>query len=160
MAPEPHSLLRGKAPRAHGHPVTRSPGATSSPMYLVLWKQKRKKRRATKEREYNCSPCHKCSAMPSPNVLIKYLPCVKWYYQLPRWLIGKESACQCRRCRLDSLGQEGPLEKEMATNSCIFACEIPWTEEPSGLQFMGSQRVRHNLASKLQQQQKCYFKNF
>ena len=51
MAPKPHSLLRGKAPRAHGHRVTRSPGATSSPMYLVLWKQKRKKGRGTKERD-------------------------------------------------------------------------------------------------------------
>ena len=51
MAPKPHSLLRGKAPRAHGHRVTRSPGATSSPMYLVLWKQKRKKGWATKERD-------------------------------------------------------------------------------------------------------------
>ena len=39
------------------------------------------------------------------------------------------------------LSQEDPLEKEMATLSSIVACEIPWTEEPGGLQFMGSQRV-------------------
>ena len=45
---------------------------------------------------------------------------------------------------VQSLGQEDPLEKEMATHSSIFAWEIPWTEEPSGLQSMGSQRVRHN----------------
>ena len=38
-----------------------------------------------------------------------------------------------------SLGQEGPLEKEMATHSSILAWEIPWTGEPGGLQFMGSQ---------------------
>ena len=38
-----------------------------------------------------------------------------------------------------SLGQEDPLEKEMATHSSILAWEIPWTEEPSRLQFMGSQ---------------------
>ena len=43
-----------------------------------------------------------------------------------------------------SLGQEDPLEKEMATHSSILACEIPRTEEPDGLQSMGSQRVRHN----------------
>ena len=43
-----------------------------------------------------------------------------------------------------SLGQEDPLEKEMATHSSILAWEIPWTEEPGGLQSMGSQRVRHN----------------
>ena len=38
-----------------------------------------------------------------------------------------------------SLGQEDPLEKEMATHSSILAWEIPWTEEPGGLQSMGSQ---------------------
>ena len=37
------------------------------------------------------------------------------------------------------LGQEDPLEKEMATHSTILAWEIPWTEEPGGLQSMGSQ---------------------
>ena len=42
------------------------------------------------------------------------------------------------------LGQEAPLEKGMATHSSILAGEIPWTEEPDGLQPMGSQRVRHN----------------
>ena len=36
-----------------------------------------------------------------------------------------------------SLGQEDPLEKEMATHSSILAWEIPWTEEPGGLQSMG-----------------------
>ena len=43
-----------------------------------------------------------------------------------------------------SLGQEDSLEKEMATHSCILAWRIPWTEEPGGLQSMGSQRVGHN----------------
>ena len=43
-----------------------------------------------------------------------------------------------------SLGQEDPLEKEMATHSSILAWKIPWTEERSMLQSMGSQRVRHD----------------
>ena len=43
-----------------------------------------------------------------------------------------------------SLGRGDPLEKEMATHPSILAWEIPWTEEPSGLQSMGSQRVRHD----------------
>ena len=43
-----------------------------------------------------------------------------------------------------SLGQEDPLEKEMATHSSTLAWKIPWTEECSRLQFMGSQRVRHD----------------
>ena len=42
------------------------------------------------------------------------------------------------------LGQEDPPEKGMATHSSILAGRIPWTEEPGGLQSMGSQRVRHN----------------
>ena len=37
-----------------------------------------------------------------------------------------------------------PLEKEMATHSCILAWKIPWTEEPGGLQSMGSLRVGHD----------------
>ena len=46
--------------------------------------------------------------------------------------------------QVQSLGQEDPLEKEMATHSHALAWEIPWTEEPGGLWFMGSQRVGHN----------------
>ena len=43
-----------------------------------------------------------------------------------------------------SPGQENPLEKEMATHSSILAWKFPWTEEPGGLQSMGSQIVGHN----------------
>ena len=49
-----------------------------------------------------------------------------------------------RETRVQSLGGEGPLEKEMATHSSILAWRILWTEEPGGLQSMGSQRVGHN----------------
>ena len=54
---------------------------------------------------------------------------------------------------VQSLCQEDPLEKEIATHSSILAWYIPWTEEPSGLQSMGSQRVRHDRATKPQKQQ-------
>ena len=50
--------------------------------------------------------------------------------------------------RVPSLGWEDPLEKEMATHSSILAWRIPWTEESGRLQSTGSQRVRHNLATK------------
>ena len=43
-----------------------------------------------------------------------------------------------------SLGWEGPLEKGTATHSSILAWRIPWTEEPDGLQSIGSQRIRHD----------------
>ena len=53
---------------------------------------------------------------------------------------GEESACNAVR----SLGWKSPLEKGMATHSSILAWRILWTEEPGGLQSMGSQRVRHD----------------
>ena len=49
-------------------------------------------------------------------------------------------------------GGEEPLEKEMTTHSSILVWEIPWTEEPGGLQTMGLQRVGHDLATKQEQQ--------
>ena len=53
--------------------------------------------------------------------------------------------------RARPLGQEDLLEKEMATYSTIRAWEIPWTEEPPGLESMELQRVRHDLATQSQQ---------
>ena len=49
-----------------------------------------------------------------------------------------------RETQVQSLGQEDPLEKEMATHSSTLAWKIPLTEEHGRLQFMGSQRVRHD----------------
>ena len=46
--------------------------------------------------------------------------------------------------QVQSLGWEDPLEEEMTTHSIILAWKISWTEEPGGLQSMGSQRVRHD----------------
>ena len=46
--------------------------------------------------------------------------------------------------QVQSLGQEDPLEKGMATQSSILAWRTPWTEEPGGLQFMGLQTVGHD----------------
>ena len=45
---------------------------------------------------------------------------------------------------IQSLGQEDPLEKEMAAHSSILAWRIPWKEEPGGLYSIGSQRIGHN----------------
>ena len=56
---------------------------------------------------------------------------------------GEESACSVGDW-VRSLGQEDPLEKEMATHSSILASRIPGTEELSGLPSMGSHRVGHN----------------
>ena len=61
---------------------------------------------------------------------------------LPRWLSGKESTCNAGDMGLipgsvRSWGWEDPLEKDMATHSRILAWQMPWTEEPGGLQPMG-----------------------
>ena len=56
---------------------------------------------------------------------------------------GKESGTMWETW-VQSLGQEDPLEKEMATHSSTLAWKIPWTEEPGRLQSMGSQRVGHD----------------
>ena len=61
---------------------------------------------------------------------------------LPGGASGKEPACQYRLDIRDSgsiLGQDDPREKEMTTHSSILAWRIPWTEEPGGLQSIGSQ---------------------
>jgi len=49
-----------------------------------------------------------------------------------------------RETQVQSLGQEDPLEKEIATHSSTLAWKIPWTEEPGRLQSMGLQRVGHD----------------
>ena len=49
-----------------------------------------------------------------------------------------------RETQVQSLGQEDPLEKEIAAHSSTLAWKIPWMEEPSRLQSMGSQRVGHD----------------
>ena len=53
--------------------------------------------------------------------------------------------------QVPSLGQEDPLKQEMATHSSILAWEIPWTQEPGGLQSMGLQRAGHDLGTKQHQ---------
>ena len=55
---------------------------------------------------------------------------------------GLESPCNVDT-RVQSLGQEDPLEKGLTTHSSSLAWEIPWMEEPGGLQSMGPQRGRH-----------------
>ena len=65
---------------------------------------------------------------------------------------GKESVVKnlpvMQEIQVQSLGQEDPLEKEMATHASILAWEIPWIEELGGLHSMGSQRVRCDLVTK------------
>ena len=61
----------------------------------------------------------------------------------PRGFVVKNQPANAQKTQVWSLGQEDPLEEEMATLSSILVWRIPWTEEPGGLQSIGSQRVRH-----------------
>ena len=72
-------------------------------------------------------------------------------HEIKRRLLLKRASLVAQRLKplpamwetwVQSLGQEDPLEKEMATQSSILVWRIPWTEEPGGLQSTGSQRVR------------------
>ena len=75
----------------------------------------------------------------------------RWSFSsgLSWWLSGKESSHQCRRCRFNAQVRkiEDPLEKEMAIHSSILAWEISWTEEPGGLQSLGSQKSQTWLSN-------------
>ena len=75
------------------------------------------------------------------------------------WLSWKESACQCRRHKRHGfhpyLGGEDPLEEEMATTPAFLPGKSPWTEEPGGLQSLGSQSVGHDLLTEQQEEVIC-----
>ena len=66
---------------------------------------------------------------------------------LVTWTVKRLPAM--RETQVQSLGQEDPLEKEMATHSSTLAWRIPWTKEPGGLQSMGLQRFGHDWATSL-----------
>jgi len=80
-----------------------------------------------------------CSQQSCHKPFTFWLPWAQTVKRLPSM---QETRVQC-------LGWEDPLEKEMATHSSFLAWKIPWTEEPGRLQSMGSQRVRHNWATSL-----------
>ena len=93
------------------------------------------------DREAWCAAIHEVTK--SRTQLSDWTDSCIYKYSLPRWLSGKESACQCRSCRgceFDSWIGKIPLEEEMAIHSSLLATIIQWAEEPGGLQSMGSQR--------------------
>ena len=57
--------------------------------------------------------------------------------------VVKVNTCQCRSCRRCGLNQEGPLEEKMATQFSILTWKIAQTQEPGGLQCIGSNRIGH-----------------
>ena len=80
-----------------------------------------------------------------PAVLIHDQPTFSFhaspFFRLPWWLRQKRICLQCRRAGFDPKVGKIPWRRTWQTHSSIFAWRIPWTEEPGGLQCMGSQRV-------------------
>ena len=67
-----------------------------------------------------------------------------WISHVAQWVKNLPVMQEPQETGVQSLGQEDPLEEGMATHSSILAWRIPWTEEPGGLWFIGSQRVEHD----------------
>ena len=63
---------------------------------------------------------------------------------MAQWVKNLSAIQQTQEMQIQSLGQEDPPEKGMATHSSILTWRIPWPEEPDGLESMGSQRVGHD----------------
>ena len=63
------------------------------------------------------------------------------------FLVAHRAMQELQETQIQSLGQEDPLEEEMAAHSSILAWRIPWIEEPGRLQSIGSQRVGHNCTT-------------
>ena len=62
-----------------------------------------------------------------------------WASSVSQWVKNLAGLQEPQEVQVQPLGQEDPLKEEMAAHSSILAWEIPWTEEPGGLQYMGSQ---------------------
>ena len=92
----------------------------------------------------------KCRASAKVNTVlfVQLSENVTMIWCFPDGSAGKESADNAGDTRIWSLGQEDPLDEEMATYSSILAWKISWTKEAGGLQPMGWQRVGHDWATK------------
>ena len=75
-------------------------------------------------------------------LLVGWVPLLSEWASLVAQTVKNLPAMQ--ETQVQSLGQEDPLEKGMATHCSILAWRIPWTEDPVGLQSMGLQRVRYD----------------
>ena len=84
------------------------------------------------DRMYVCVLCHHFAVEQQLGCLVAR----RWRICLPMQ--------ETQETQVRSLGPENPLEKKMAACSSVLAWEIPWTEDPGGLQSLGLQRVRHN----------------
>ena len=87
-------------------------------------------------------------SMPFPLLCLQTTFCRKHPERLPRRIVGKELTCQAKtqEAQLQSPGRGDPWEDEISTHSSVLAWKTPWTEEPGGLQSVGSQRAGRHWA--------------
>ena len=78
-----------------------------------------------------------------------FQPTIYMASQVAEWLRTCLPMQETQETRVWPLGQKDPLEKKTTTHPSLLAWEIPWTEKPGRLQSMGSQRVKHNWATKI-----------
>ena len=79
-----------------------------------------------------------------PNTLFNQYHISPWAFLVAQLVKNLPAMQEIQEMQVQSLGQEDPLEEGMATHTSILPGESPWTEDPGGLQSIGSQRVRHN----------------
>ena len=73
-----------------------------------------------------------------------FITSTTWAFQVAQWIKKSPAMQETQKMRVGYLGEEDPLEEGMESHSSILAWRIPWTEEPGGLQSIGSQRVRQD----------------
>ena len=86
------------------------------------------------------------SCSPLPDLKATNTCSLPFYYQVVQCIKNPSANAGDVRDSVRSLGWEDPLEEGVTTHSSILTCRIPWTEEPGGLQSMGSEGVGHDLA--------------
>ena len=89
---------------------------------------------------------------PNPQLCQLIVSSLASYSSFPGRSVAKNPS-MIKETQVQLVGREDPLEKGMATHSRTLAQEFPWTEEPDGLESMGSQRARHDWEPKQQQPQ-------
>ena len=125
--------------------------------YIILWSCAPESRghssRCLQSQPSPCKPCTLCWvwATSSASSSLLYTPkgglCIFYYLPYYWWGFPVAQTVKNLPAMQETWGWKDPLEKGMATHSSILAWRIPWTEDPGGLQSMGSERFGHDWAS-------------
>ena len=109
----------------------------------------------SRQEHWNGLPCRPPRDLPDPGIEPMslrpptltggfFITSTTWAFQVAQWIKKSPAMQETQKMRVGYLGEEDPLEEGMESHSSILAWRIPWTEEPGGLQSIGSQRVRQD----------------